>query len=225
MDKDGRRLVLAVHGNIGSGKSTLLHAAQATCGSWLAVIPEPIERWCAPYANGVSMLEAFYKDKRRTALAFQMYVLLTQKRWYQEMMRDGTRAQASTVLMERGSWESVDPMSQLMFDEGYMSPVEWAVYKDWRKELRSDLSGLVYLRTAPEQCMGRIKARNRQEETCVDMGYLERVHDVHERMLADLSENHPTVPVLVLDGSKHPKELAAELATWIHQRRHPPTVC
>lgn len=215
-------MVFAVHGNIGCGKSTLLRTASASASASVCenvtVVPEPIDKWCSTYADGKSMLEAFYEDKRGTALAFQMYVLLTQKRAYAEATR--TAPERSIVLMERGAWESVDPMSQLMFDEGYMNSIEWALYKDWRGELcdnanaNSNPSGIVYLRTLPDKCALRIQARNRPEEAEVDMEYLQRVHDVHERMLVDLVDNHQ-VPVLVLDGSRDPAELAAEVVDWV----------
>jgi deoxyadenosine/deoxycytidine kinase len=204
-------MIFAVHGNIGCGKSTLLRAASAFEN--IIVVPEPIDKWCSTYADGKSMLEAFYEDKRGTALAFQMYVLLTQKRAYAEAIR--AAPEKSIVLMERGAWESVDPMSQLMFDEGYMNSIEWAVYKDWRGELGDSASpsGIVYLRTLPDKCALRIQARNRPEEAVVDVEYLQRVHKVHERMLTEAEARHQ-VPVLILDGSRDPVKLAAEVIAW-----------
>jgi len=206
-------MLLAAHGNIGSGKSTLLEAVASLAPQRITVIPEPIEKWCAPYVGGRSMLEAFYEDKRGTAMAFQMYVMLTQKRWFLESSAGAT---TPVLLMERGSWEGVDPMSQLMREEGYMTPVEWEVYSDWRREVQSPghsgQRGLVYLRTPPEQCMARIRKRNRAEEASVTPEYLQRVHDVHERMAEDAAARG--LPVLVLDGSKAPRELAAEVVAW-----------
>lgn len=212
-------LLLSAHGNIGSGKSTLLDAVVALASRRITVIPEPIERWCAPYVHGtvgigrgkMSMLEAFYEDKSGTAMAFQMYVLLTQRRWFLER---SAAVVTPVLLMERGSWESVDPMSQLMFDEGYMTAVEWEVYKDWRREVQSSLGGLVYLRTPPERCITRILKRNRAEEAGMTIEYINKVHGVHERMLQEVQRVNPRLPVLVLDGTRDPVELAAEVVAW-----------
>jgi deoxyadenosine/deoxycytidine kinase len=217
-------MIFAVHGNIGCGKSTLLRSASAFEN--ITVVPEPIDKWCSAYADGKSMLEAFYEDKRGTALAFQMYVLLTQKRAYAEAIR--AAPEKSIVLIERGSWESVDPMSQLMFDEGYMNSIEWALYKDWRDELGDSAkpSGIVYLRTLPDKCALRIRARNRPEEAVVDVEYLHRVHKVHERMLTEAeAEARHQVPVLILDGSRDPVELAAEVVAWATCLQSPSSDC
>ena len=68
-----------------------------------------------------------------------------------------------------------------------------------------DLSGIIYLRTAPETCYGRLQKRGRNEESSVSLDYLTSLHERHEDWLIEKKKSlklHPSLentPILVLD--------------------------
>jgi deoxycitidine kinase len=164
------------------------------------------------------MLDEFYADKKSMAFAFQMYVLLTQRRAYSRAIASD-KGIGDLVVIERGSWMGIDPMSDLMREKGYINDVEWALYEDWRSDVSLPFPhGLVYLRTEPEQCLSRIRVRNRPEETSkesIDIEYLRCIHDAHERMVDRLKQSSsPDICLLVLDGNKDPAEMAREIREW-----------
>lgn len=49
--------------------------------------------------------------------------------------------------------------------------------------------GFIYLRATPQTCMSRLKHRARDEETAVDISYLEDLHQRHDAWLYQMHEN------------------------------------
>lgn len=73
--------LMTLEGNIGAGKSTLLHAVAALDHADIVVVQEPVDLWCEPsLPDGTSMLAAYYSAPAKTAMAFQMYTMLTRAR-------------------------------------------------------------------------------------------------------------------------------------------------
>ena len=63
---------------------------------------------------------------------------------------------------------------------------------------------LVYLRATPKTCLERIRARNRPEETSIDMSYLTTLHHRHEEWLINQSHTpRSSTPVLVVDANQN----------------------
>jgi thymidylate kinase len=42
---------------------------------------------------------------------------------------------------------------------------------------------VVYLRTDPQIALNRTKERNRSEESTIDLNFIQKVHDLHEKMV------------------------------------------
>ena len=49
--------------------------------------------------------------------------------------------------------------------------------------------GFIYLRATPQTCMSRLKSRSRDEETTVDISYLEDLHKRHDDWLYKIHAN------------------------------------
>lgn len=49
--------------------------------------------------------------------------------------------------------------------------------------------GFIYLRATPQTCMSRLKHRSRDEETAVDISYLQDLHNRHDEWLYQIHEN------------------------------------
>eukprot|EP01138_Halocafeteria_seosinensis_P016510 gb/GECG01016841.1/.p1 GENE.gb/GECG01016841.1/~~gb/GECG01016841.1/.p1 ORF type:complete len:463 (+),score=60.27 gb/GECG01016841.1/:1-1389(+) len=86
--------------------------------------------------------------------------------------------------------------------------IEWRVYCDWHNFLLKAfdglrLDGLVYLRTSPQTCLGRLQKRARSEESSVGIEYLTQLHRRHEDWLIErkVGKDHK-LPILVVDADK-----------------------
>jgi deoxyadenosine/deoxycytidine kinase len=63
-------IVISLDGNIGAGKTTLLKACEGIEGC--TIVHEPVASWLQmKNEHGESLLELFYKDKRRWGYTFQ----------------------------------------------------------------------------------------------------------------------------------------------------------
>lgn len=91
-----------------------------------------------------------------------------------------------------------------------MSKAEHSVHNEWfkwiTKQQEPQLDLIIYLRTSPETCMERIKARSRAEEKTLPMDLLVALHERHEEWL--IQEKFPIpAPVFVVDGNRNLKEM------------------
>ena len=78
-------LVISLDGNIGAGKSTLLAACSKLSG--VTCVQEPVGEWLKlKNEHGESLLELFYKDKRRWAYTFQNAAILTRLKVIKEAL-------------------------------------------------------------------------------------------------------------------------------------------
>lgn len=70
-------ILVSIEGNIGAGKTTLLKQLQERHPEWIS-IDEPVDTWSnLKNEHGESILEIFYKDRRRWSYTFQNCALLT----------------------------------------------------------------------------------------------------------------------------------------------------
>ena len=196
---------ICVEGNIGAGKSALLDAlapggsheisgATATSGAGAGagaqvtaqVYKEPVEEWG-------EVLDLFYKDPVAWALPFSLRVLLG----FGRVPADGLR------LVERSPVACHHVFSQLLFNEGKMSHLQWDLFRDYCEALGWQPDAIVYVDTPVDACVQRVRARGRAAETSVDADYLRRVEFQYETML-----KYTQVPVVRLDGTLSPAALA-----------------
>jgi deoxyadenosine/deoxycytidine kinase len=61
----------------------------------------------------------------------------------------------------------------MLFDEGKIEDVEYAIYRTWFDEFLHDISPVqvIYLQTAPEVAAARIQQRARQGEETIPLAY------------------------------------------------------
>ena len=177
---------VCVEGNIGSGKSTALEALRALRPD-VALRPEPVDDW-------QPLLSLFYADPRRWALAFNLRVLLSFDA-------------AGGGVVERSPLSARHVFAQLLFNENKMTQAEWELYKEYWDTLAWKPDVLVYVHTPADQCHARVAARGREAERDIDIHYLRRLEFQYETMLRFCD-----VPVVRLDGTQPPEQLAAAIA-------------
>ena len=181
-------MIVAVDGNIGSGKSTVLAKLRATHDVFL----EPVDSW--------TLLDKFYEDKRKYALAFNLEVLAG----FSDLE---SPASGGVVVSERSPLTARDVFARIMVNEGAMTDVEWDLYKRYHDLIGWEPDAIVYIDTPVATCHERMRRRGRACETTVEIEYLERVERAYDTLL-----RFTKVPVVRVDGLSDEDE--------IHRRVH-----
>jgi deoxyadenosine/deoxycytidine kinase len=193
-------IVISLDGNIGAGKSTFL-AALATAMPEADIVQEPVGEWMTlKNAEGKSLLELFYEDKRRWAYTFQNCAILTRLRTIRDAI---ATTKKRIVITERSVLTDRFVFAEMLRTSGDIDNLEWALYMKWYDAFASDLPirGIVYLTTGVGTSAGRIVERGRHGEEHIPLDYLSALDDQHHRWLAttDLPvvqiSTEPGVPV------------------------------
>lgn len=220
---DAPPAIVIIEGPIASGKTELVRALVAELqglGHFAWPIFEPSAQW-----DEDGLLEWFYRDPARFGYTFQTAVYISR---IQEIQRRVSAAEAARAaagatgrivyVLERS------PVTDSIFMElqrGSLDPIEMKLYHSWCDTfaplLPLDLSGaaIVYLRTSMDECMARLKGRERRGEIVqappsqaaqpsdapaaggVSRAYQEQLHAAH---------------LALLYGERAPADAPAELA-------------
>ena len=217
-------VVVSIEGNIGSGKSTLLKYLKDTCkngGTMILKHPdtgedvtrkvvflqEPVDKWATICDDaGVTMLEKFYKDKKKYAFAFQMMAYISRLELLQKACREHPDA---IIITERSLYTDKHVFTKMLHDTLDIETIEKAIYDEWFHTFSSEfkMSGMVYLKTQPERCASRIHKRSRDGEGSIPTNYLSLCEDYHETMMnvenvCDYMRcDKRDTEILVLDGN------------------------
>lgn len=113
-------------------------------------------------------------------------------------------------MIERSVYSGYFCFEHNLCKSGMMSKVEHSVHNEWfnwiTKQQQPHLDLIIYLKTSPETCMERIKARNRSEEKTIPMELLNALHERHEEWLIQGKFPVPA-PVMVVDGNRDLEEM------------------
>jgi len=188
-----------LEGNIGAGKTTLLKKIKEEI-PFLNVIFEPVNQWHNGIA-GKSLLSDFYKDSKRWAYTLETFAMTCRIREY---LKESINT--SNKIMERSIFSGHYCFAKNDFINGYMTKLEWEIYKNWFSFLVSNKvpmpAGFIYLKTDPEVSLERIKKRARTGEQKITLDYLKDLDKRHKEFLidkTDISAELKKVPILSLD--------------------------
>ena len=192
-----------IEGNIGAGKSTFLKIVKEYLN--VQVVFEPHEQW-QQVTEGENLLEKFYTDTKRWAYTFQTYAFVTR---VVEQEKHARQNPYGVQILERSVFSDRYCFAKTAHALGNMSALEWKLYQEWFSWLVEGYlpkpAGFIYLRTEPTICHQRLIKRNRHEESCVSLDYLQQLHDEHEAWLMHkkgVADYIQDVPVLVLPCDK-----------------------
>ncbi|XP_060584516.1 thymidine kinase 2, mitochondrial-like [Ruditapes philippinarum] len=119
-------------------------------------------------------------------------------------------------MLERSIFSARYCFSENLKRSGLLSDIEYIMLNQWfdyvMTQHNPQVDLIVYLRTTPEKCYERIKARNRPEEQIVSLEYLKQLHDLHEAWLIG-EENTSFIrpPVLVVNGDQDKQTIRSKL--------------
>jgi deoxyadenosine/deoxycytidine kinase len=183
-------IVLSLDGNIGAGKSFLLdHIAKALPD--VEVVLEPVGEWMTlKNAEGKSLLELFYEDKRRWAYTFQNCAILTRIRGIKNALKG---CKKRVIITERSVLTDRFVFAEMLRNSGEIDPMEWDLYMKWYEAFAEDLPvrGVIHLTTGVGTSAERIVKRGRHGEDHIPLDYLSALDIQHRKWLSNT-----TMPVL-----------------------------
>ena len=171
--------IYSVDGNIGAGKTTFLEAVRASM-PLVHVVLEPVGEWMRlKNAEGVSLLELFYSDKKRWAYTFQNCAILTRLRAIQEAM--ASLPEDAVILTERSVLTDRFVFAEMLRASGDLDCLEWELYCKWFDTFATSLpiTGVIYLTTGVGTSAGRIVKRGRSGEDHIPLDYLGSLDAAH----------------------------------------------
>jgi deoxyadenosine/deoxycytidine kinase len=180
---DTTPIVISMDGNIGAGKSTLL-AALRTAMPDVEFVEEPVGAWMTlKNAEGKSLLELFYADKRRWAYTFQNCAILTRLRAIRGALASTKKR---VIVTERSVLTDRYVFAEMLRASGDIDELEWQLYLQWFDTFAADLPlrGVIYLTTGVGTSAGRIVKRGRHGEEHIPLDYLSALDDQHQRWIA-----------------------------------------
>jgi deoxyadenosine/deoxycytidine kinase len=193
-------IIIAIEGNIGTGKSTNLEMLESSfkqrpLGRPIIFLQEPVDIWKTIVdEKGVSILELFYGDQDTWAFAFQMMAYISRLSLLKQTIKDNPNA---VIFTERSLFTDKNVFAQMLHDDGKINNIEYQIYMKWFDEFMDDLSlaGIIYMRSTPEICFGRVIKRSRPGEH-IPLEYLIKCHEYHENWILHNSE---TDSVVIID--------------------------
>ena len=203
--------IISIEGNIGTGKSTLMAELRKQYQHDAAVcfLDEPVHIWNTfKDEQGVTILEKYYADQKRYAFPFQMMAYISRL----SALRTALKKNYKLIIMERSIYTDSGVFAKMLYDDGKIEEIEYAIYKTWVKEFISEFPPFkfIYLRAKPTVSFDRVGIRGRQGES-IPIEYLTNCHLYHEDWL--LHENQQ--PLLVLDANADIREDTCITEKWL----------
>jgi len=194
-NRSANPIIVSLDGNIGAGKSTLLEKLRVAMPE-LDVVVEPVGEWMRLCnAEGRSLLELFYEDKRRWAYTFQNCAVLTRLRSAWAALTAAEAAGKRVIIMERSVLTDRFVFAEMLRESGDIDALEWELYMKWYDTFikTMPIRGIVYLSTDVATSAARCRLRGRPGEETIPLSYLQALDAQHDRWLGTTD-----LPVLTL---------------------------
>lgn len=212
-------IVISLDGNIGAGKSTLLEALRVAMPD-VEVVLEPVGLWSSlKDADGKSLLELFYEDKRRWAYTFQNFALLSRAKALAEAIG---KTKKTVIITERSPLTDRYVFAEMLRSSGDLSELEWTLYLRWYDSFTKNIpvAGILYLGTDVLRSADYIVRRGRAGEETMSLDYLKAL-DLQHRIWLDETDL-PVLRINVEEGGVPPLEAVRKFISSLHEHRNGP---
>ena len=220
--------IVSIEGNIGSGKSTLLANLREIYkeDADIVFLNEPVDEWeKITDENGVTILEKFYADQEKYSFPFQMMAYVSRLKVLRCALREiftgrlNSPGPAKKVILitERSLFTDKLVFAKMLYDDKKIEPVNYRIYLNWFDTFLDEfpVHKVVYVKTDPEQCHGRIAKRSRDGEANIPLEYLQNCSRYHDNMLDTASSECVCGDQLILNGNVDIYENKQHLDNWI----------
>jgi deoxyadenosine/deoxycytidine kinase len=190
-------IIISLDGNIGAGKSTLLAEIRNRLHD-VHIVDEPVGQWTAlKNAEGKSLLELFYEDKKRWSYTFQNCAILTRLKNIQDAVEklDPSIKGPQVIITERSVMTDKYVFAEMLRDAGDIDPLEWDLYDSWFNIFgkKHPVKAIIYVSTSSSTSKDRINIRNRHGEENIGLDYLDALDKQHHKWIQNTN-----LPVLTL---------------------------
>lgn len=190
--------LFTLEGNIGAGKTTfakeLCQYIETNFERTSLHITEPLTEW--RNIGGVNLLEMYYRNQKKWGFAFQINALLDMSQQEKSTRKFLIENQCQVVVAERSSFSVKELFNCLLQETEILTDTENTILSKLSSSLETQsydrrlVNVVIYIKTDPLVCFGRVTERSREEEVGkVDIEYLRKLNDVHESKIT--SENLP----------------------------------
>jgi deoxyadenosine kinase len=178
----GSDIFIGIAGMIGAGKSTLAAALGQHLG---------IDTYYEPVADN-EYLADFYRDTSRYSFAMQVYLLNRRFQQHQEIIWRGRPAVQDRTIYEDSIFAKMLAKTGLMDDRDYRTYVQ--LFRNMSNFMCKP-SVIIFLDVSPESSAARIRARSRDVESKIELGYLHALYEGYQEFIASISKVIPVIRV------------------------------
>tara|TARA_X000001036_G_scaffold402124_1_gene407698 strand:- start:1972 stop:2610 length:639 start_codon:yes stop_codon:yes gene_type:complete len=180
-------MIFSIEGNIGSGKSTFVEdlrnkLPKTMKGRELIFLQEPVELWREIKDDNKDIIQLFYEDKNKYAFSFQMLAYITRLNIINDVLNKNPDA---VIISERSVYTDCNVFAQMLHNQNLINKAEFQIYKLWFDSFEKNLNKhrFIFLNTNCQECMNRIKKRNRTGEQEINANYVEACENYHTEWL------------------------------------------
>ena len=196
MSKRNIKLVSIESYCIGAGKSYLLKKIKDNLPE-CCIIDEPLGTWEElKNENGESLLELFYKDKKKWSYAFQNCALLSRYQNIENAIKNNP--DKSIFITERCLETDKEVFAKMLYDDDCICKVEMDLYLKWfsmLSETATQLNGIINVQTDVDLSLERIKTRGRKGEDGISSEYLNSLKFYQDKWFNSLDKTFPFINV------------------------------
>ena len=173
--------IVSFEGNIGAGKTTLLNKLEKeNTDPDIVFLREPVDEWEKISINGETMISKFYADPEKYSFAFQIMAFTTRLKLLKDIIKN--KPNVKLIICERSLEADNEIFARMLYHDGLMDKHMYLIYMNHFNnsiEKEYELSGMIYIKTPPNECFNRIIKRNREGEDKITLLYLEKCHKYH----------------------------------------------
>jgi len=190
--------IITIDGNIGAGKTTILNYIHTNHNIYIDL--EPIDKW-KPFLNDI------YLNKKKY-FNFQIRVWLDRS-FIQE--KDNT-----VIIMERSPFFIRNTFNKYISDNKLINPQEDNIIQELydKTDIIWKSNYYIYIRSSPEKCLERINSRGRENESELDLDYLNEIHLLHEKTYEEAINKDMNIIIIDIED-KTLEEISNEIIGYI----------
>ena len=177
-----RPSIVSIEGIPGSGKSTVLELLSERFKDTpdVVVLREPSSIWSDIKAEGLSLIDLYFKDQNRYGFAFQLVYFMAIERQLQHAIK--THSDKRVIICERSLLSARVVYNEMLPKE---NRIKYDIYQTlFQKEGVGNVypDHIILLDTEPRECLEKTSRKDWRGEEAITLEYLQRCRRHHLEM-------------------------------------------